>query len=72
MDNLSVLRSKEVRDRMDELGMRYIYGPAYSPDLNPIESVFSIAKNIIKKKRLAAIVNCYEIDIWETIREAFD
>jgi len=40
---------------MDELGFRYIFAAAYSPDLNPIESVFSIAKKYIKKERLKAI-----------------
>ena len=45
MDNLSVHRSKVVKERMDELGFAYIYSPAYSPEFNPIESVFSIAKN---------------------------
>ena len=72
MDNLSVHRSNEVKERMDELQMKYIFGPAYSPDLNPIESVFSIAKHYIKKRRLDAIVNEYEMDIWKTIKEGFD
>ena len=29
---------------MNELGFAYIYAPTYSPDLNPIETVFSIVK----------------------------
>ena len=49
MDNLSVHKSHAVRDRLDELGIGYIYSPVYSPDFNPIESVFSIAKGYIKK-----------------------
>ena len=56
---------------MDELGFAYIFGPAYSPDFNPIESVFSIAKAKLKKRRLAAIINGYEIDIWNEIKAAF-
>ena len=55
MDNLSVHRSLEIRERMDELGFGYIFNAAYSPDLNPIETVFSIAKSYIKKERLRAI-----------------
>ena len=31
MDNLSVHRSKEVRDRMDELHFMFTWTPAYSP-----------------------------------------
>ena len=72
MDNLAVHRSNLVKERMDELSFNYIYGPAYSPDLNPIESVFSIAKNIIKRKRLAGIVNGYKVNIEQAINEAFD
>ena len=43
-DNLSVHKSLEVRQRMDELSIAYIFSPIYSPDCNPIEYVFSIAK----------------------------
>ena len=43
-DNLSVHKSHEIRERMDELGIAYIYSPIYSPDYNPIEYVFSMAK----------------------------
>ena len=44
MDNLSVHRSKATKERMDELSIAFVFGPPYSPDFNPIESVFSIAK----------------------------
>ena len=44
LDNLSVHRSNAVKERMDELSIAYIYSPIYSPDYNPIEYVFSIAK----------------------------
>ena len=43
-DNLSVHKSNEVKERMDELSIAYIFSPIYSPDYNPIEYVFSIAK----------------------------
>jgi len=72
MDNLSVHRSKVTKERMNELGFGYIFGPSYSPDLNPIESVFSIAKSYIKKERLRAIASGEEVDIWKIIRESFD
>ena len=44
IDNLSVHRSLEIRDRMDELSIAYIFSPIYSPDYNPVEYVFSMAK----------------------------
>ena len=56
MDNISVHRSRDVKERMDELSIPYIFSPPYSPDYNPIELVFSIFKNEMKKKRLTAIL----------------
>ena len=41
MDNLSVHRSRAVKERLDELSIAYVFGPPYSPDFNTIESVFS-------------------------------
>ena len=44
MDNLSVHISRVIKERLDELGFAYVYGPPYSPDFNGVESVFSIVK----------------------------
>ena len=44
MDNLSVHRSKAIKDLLEELSIPYIFSPIYSPDFNPIKSVFSIVK----------------------------
>ena len=44
IDNLRVHTSKEIIARMDELSTAYVFSPIYSPDYNPIEYVFSIAK----------------------------
>ena len=52
MDNLAVHRSKVIKERLDELSIECIFNPAYSPDLNGVESVFSIFKNLYKRKRL--------------------
>ena len=57
MDNLSVHRSNAVKERMDSMSIPYIFSPPYSPDYNPIESVFSIFKQSLKKKRLKSILN---------------
>ena len=54
-DNLAVHRSKDVRDEMDRLEIPYIFCPPYSPDCNPIESVFSIYKNLLRRRRLQAL-----------------
>ena len=55
-DNLAVHRSKDVRDELDRLCIPYIFCPPYSPDCNPIESVFSIYKNLLRRRRLQALV----------------
>ena len=55
MDNLSVHRSHLVRERLDLLGIAYVYCPPYSPDLNGIESCFSILKNKLKRDRLKCL-----------------
>ena len=47
-DNLSVHISNAIKERLDELSIAYIYSPVYSPDLNAVEFVFSMAKKIIK------------------------
>jgi transposase len=72
MDNLSVHRSIEIRERMDELGIAYIFSPIYSPDLNPVEYVFSMVKKQIKAERLNAIVNEKEIDLYSVIKDSFN
>ena len=71
-DNLSVHKSHEIRERMDELGIAYIYSPIYSPDYNPIEYVFSMAKKQIKAGRLKAIVNEEEVDLYGVIENSFN
>jgi transposase len=57
MDQLAVHRSLVVQRKMEELGMRCIFNAAYSPDYNPIEGVFSVAKRKIKQERLKDIMN---------------
>ena len=41
---------------MDDLGFRYAYTPVKAPQYNGIEEVFGLAKGIIKKKRLEAML----------------
>ena len=56
MDNLSLHRSNEVRERMDELGFLYCWTPVYSPQYNGVEEVINIGKQKIKKERLEALL----------------
>ena len=68
MDNLKVHTSNAVKERMDELSINYIFSPPYSPDLNPIESVFSIAKKELKKRRLQAILEGKKFNIERNVK----
>lgn len=45
MDNASIHWTKQVRDECERRGYVPLKMPAYSPDLNPIELVFGIAKS---------------------------
>ncbi len=51
MDNLSVHKSKWVRDLVERRGCLLWLLPSYSPDMNPIEEAFSKAKNLIRKAK---------------------
>ena len=62
MDNLSVHHSNAAIERIDELGFEYIFTPAYSPDANPIESVFSIFKGQLKKERIKGIMEGKKVE----------
>ena len=41
--------AKAVRNLLDSSGDRYIYLPPYSPDLNPIEKLWSTVKSFLRK-----------------------
>ena len=44
MDNMKSHHAKAVKELLDSSGIRYIYLPPYSPDLNPIEKLWSKVK----------------------------
>ena len=44
MDNMKSHHAKAVKNLLDSSGIRYIYLPPYSPDLNPIEKLWSKEK----------------------------
>ena len=49
MDNLSSHKGAAVRRALREAGAKLIFLPPYSPDLNPIEQVFSKIKALLRK-----------------------
>ena len=49
MDNASIHHVHGVVDLIESQGARLIFLPPYSPDLNPLEEVFSKVKSIMKE-----------------------
>jgi transposase len=49
MDNLGSHRGKAVRRAIRDAGAKLLFLPKYSPDLNPIEQVFSKLKHLLRK-----------------------
>lgn len=49
MDNIAFHKTRKVRDLANSRGWQMLFTPAYSPCFNPIENVFSVAKNAFRK-----------------------
>ena len=49
MDNMKSHHAKAVKNLLDSSEIRYIYLPPYSPDLNPIEKLWSTVKAFLRK-----------------------
>jgi len=60
MDNLSVHRSKWVRELIEERGCELWLLPSYSPDFNPIEEAFSKVKNLLRKAEARTLKALFE------------
>lgn len=61
-DNLSSHKVAGVRELIEATGARICYLPPYSPDLNPIEQVFSKLKALLRK----AMARSFDA-LWQTI-----
>ena len=51
MDNMRTHHSKAVMELLDKEHIKALYLPAYSPDFNPIERVWSLFKGMVRKFR---------------------
>ena len=49
MDNMKSHHAKAVKELLDSSGVRYIYLPPYSPDLNSFEKLWSKVKALLRK-----------------------
>ena len=70
MDQLNVHKAHRVKDWYDKLDIIPVYNVSYSPEFNPIESVFSRVKAIFNRRRLNCLVNKIGFNVDETIRTA--
>ena len=61
MDRHPVHCAGEVRDFLRKNQIDYLYLPPYSPELNPIEEVFSKIKNYIKKHKPRTLSALFKI-----------
>ena len=57
MDRLSVHKCPDAKKEMKRLNIRWILNVPYSPEFNPIESVFSRVKFLFCSSRLNSLVN---------------
>ena len=55
MDNLQTHKVKAAVAAVHAVDARVVYLPRYSPDLNPIEQVFSKVKNELRRRELRTI-----------------
>jgi transposase len=49
LDNLSAHKNKQVKDMLESAGAQLWFLPPYSPDLNPIEQMWSKIKAILRR-----------------------
>jgi len=55
MDNLCVHHTKDVTNYLSSIGVQIKYTPPYSPELNPIEEMFSWIKRKLRYKHIKTI-----------------
>jgi transposase len=67
MDNLSSHKVRGVREAIEVAGARLEYLPPYSPDLNPIEQVFSKLKTLLRKAKERTVTG-----LWDRIGNLLD
>ena len=72
MDNLRVHHTLDVKDLCKEYGIPLIFNLAYSPEYNPIETYFSLLKNLFKRAKLNCIANDIKLDVEDIIYNCTD
>ena len=60
MDNICSHHAKNVTQLLDDENISYKFLPPYSPDLNPIEKMWSKMKAFLKKQKIRAIDKLFD------------
>lgn len=61
MDRHPVHRAKIVQNYLKQNNIKFLYLPAYSPELNPIEEAFSKIKQYIKKQKARTLDKLFQV-----------
>lgn len=59
-DNVSFHKSKELIELIERTGVKVVFLPPYSPDLSPIEKMWSKIKEILKRKKARSKAEFHE------------
>ena len=69
LDNLSAHKSHKAKEWIEEAGCSWVHLPTYSPDLNPIEHLWSQFKSVLRKEA-ARTQERLDALIWPTLCQA--
>src|SRR3989338_2078001 len=61
MDNCSIHKTAAVKDKLESFGISLLFLPPYSPELNPIEETWSLAKGIFKSSEARTISDSIDV-----------
>jgi len=67
LDNLSSHKVAGMEKAIEAVGACVLYLPPYSPDLNPIENVFSKLKTMLRKLKLRSMP-----ELWKKLGQLCD
>ncbi len=61
LENLPAQEVRGIRERIEAVGARLLYLPAYSPDFNPIELAFAKLKTLLRSAAARPIPDLWEV-----------
>ena len=70
LDNLSVHKTRAVKEQYEELELGTIFNAPYSPQYNGIESYFFLVKQEYKKELLQRVIKKQELNVVQLIESA--